>query len=119
MLRPHSYQPPDDGLPPQDVRIINLKAEPWPDGGRRVRISLEVTPFLERPDLEILIRDSGGEEVSNINIVESIDAKMTFTMHIRSPEVNGLYTLSAILAYPELGKIDEKSITFEASEPQE
>ena len=119
MLRPHEFQPPEDGLPPEEVRVLSLRAEPWPDGGRRVRVHLEITPFKERPNLEVSIADINGVEVSSINIIESIDTRMTFTMHIRSKEVSGKYTLSASLAYDNLGKVDEKSVSFETHEETE
>ena len=44
----------------KEVRIIELRAEPWPEDGRRVRIHLEVTPFLERPNLEVPITDASS-----------------------------------------------------------
>ena len=119
MLQPHSYQPPEDGLPPDEVRILGLSAEPWPENDRRVRIQLETTPFLERPNFEITIIDASGEVVSNIHIIESIDDKMTFTMHIRSANIGGAYTLTATVAYPEIGAVDQKSIAFETQEKKE
>lgn len=119
MLQPHSYQPPEDGLPPKEVRILGLQAEPWPEDNRRVRIQLETTPFLERPNLEVTIFDANGESVSNIHIIESIDDKMTFTMHIRSGDSGGAYTLIASVAYPDFGVVDQKSIAFETQENNE
>ena len=35
--------PTDIPLPPEEVRIRELTAEPWPDG-RRVRVYVELTP---------------------------------------------------------------------------
>jgi hypothetical protein len=119
MLQPHSYQPPEDGLPPNEVRILALRAEPWPENDLRVRIHLETTPFIERPSLEISMTDANGDEVSNIHIIESIDDKMTFTMHIRGGEIGGVYTLTATVTYPDFGAVDQKSITFETQEKPE
>jgi hypothetical protein len=119
MLQPHSYTPPEDGLPPKEVRILDLRAEPWPDETRRVRIHLETTPFLERPYMEINITDARDEVVSNIHIIESIDDKMTFTMHIRGTDLGGTFTLTAAISYPEIGAVDQKSITFETQERTE
>jgi hypothetical protein len=116
MLRPHSYQPPENGLPPQEVRILSLRAEPWPENARRVRIHLELTPFKERPDIEVSITDAGAHEVASINIVESIEGRMTFTMHLRGETMQGPYTLSASVLYPEIGSVDQKNVPFETSE---
>jgi hypothetical protein len=113
MLGPHSYKPPEDGLPPQEVRIQGLRAEPWSEDGRRLRVHLDVTPFLERPDIEVTISNANGEAVSNISIIESIDMHMAFTMHLRGPLVKGALTLSASLSYPEIGQVDQKSVMIE------
>ncbi|HEX7973527.1 MAG TPA: hypothetical protein VF498_03890 [Anaerolineales bacterium] len=40
--------PPEDALPPDQVRFIDLHVELWPDG-RRVRVHAEITPFQQRP----------------------------------------------------------------------
>lgn len=113
MFGPHSYRPPGDGLPPQEVRIQALRAEPWSEDGRRVRIHLDVTPFLERPNIEVAIANERGEAVASVSIIESIDAHMAFTMHLRGDPSNGKFTLSASLLYPEIGEVDQKSVMFE------
>jgi hypothetical protein len=115
MLQPHSYQPPEDGLPPEQVRIQALRAEPWPEDGRRVRVHLDVTPFQERPNIEVSIAGESGQEAANVTIIESIDAHMVFTMHIRGNHPSGRFTLSASLAYPEIGVVDQKSEVFETA----
>lgn len=119
MLQPHSYQPPEDGLPPQEVRILDLRAEPWAEDGRRVRVYLDVTPFLERPNMEMNIIDAEGLSIASISIIEGIDDHLTFTMHIRGPELHNPYTLAASVYYPELGEVDQKSIQFETRESSE
>ncbi len=115
MFQPHSYQPPEDGLPPQDVRIQSLRAEPWPEDPRRVRVHLDVTPFLQRPNIEVSIANESGAEVANITIIESIDSRMVFTMHIRGDSLNGAYTLSASLSYEEIGIVDHQSVVFKTT----
>jgi hypothetical protein len=111
------YQPPEDGLPPQEIRFTELRAEPWPEDDRRVRIHLEITPFLERPNIEVVIANQNEEEAASINIIETIDARMTFTMHIRSPQADdGRYLLKARLFYPEIGDVDQKQVAFDTRE---
>lgn len=111
---PYSYQPSENGLAPKDVRIVELRAELWPDDSRRVRVHLELTPFLEKPDVEVIIAQQDDSEVARINIIESIDDKMTFTMHIRSQTLEEVYKLKASVAYTDIGIVDQKSISFEA-----
>jgi hypothetical protein len=85
-------------LPPNEVRIKSLKAEPWPDN-RRVRITLEVTPFQKRPNGEVSITNPLGDEVASVSIIESIVPLMEFTMHLRGENLPGEYRLSATLFY--------------------
>jgi len=85
-------------LPPDKVRIKQLRAEPWQDN-RRVRVYLEITPFQQRPNSEIVITDDSGKEVANVSIIETIDPRMEFTMHLRSQETAGEYHLTATLFY--------------------
>jgi hypothetical protein len=92
------HDPADIPLPPEEVRIRRLVAEPWPDG-HRVRITLEITPFQKRPSGEIRILDSDGEEISSFTIIETIVSKMQFTLHLRENQPGGRYTASASLYY--------------------
>ena len=87
-------------LPPDEVRIKQLRAEPWQDN-RRVRVYLEITPFQQRPNSDVFITDDSGKEVANVSIIETISPKMEFTMHLRSRETAGEYQLTAILFYDE------------------
>ena len=115
MPRWNPLQPPEDGLPPNETRFMEVRVEPWPEDERKVRVHLQITPFLERPNIEVIIKDPQEEEVASIYIVESIDDRMTFTMHIRNPEmIHGLYTLNATLSYPDAGMVAQESVVFQA-----
>jgi hypothetical protein len=92
--------PTDIPLPPGEVRIRQFRAEPWPDG-RRVRVTLELTPFLQRPNGEIRITDLQGAEAASISIIETMEPKMEFTMHLRGAELQGPYTATAHIFYLE------------------
>ncbi len=85
-------------LPPNEVRIKSLHAEPWPDN-RRVRVTLEVTPFQRRPSGEVAISNPLGEEVASVSIIESIVPRMEFTMHLRGENPAGEYRIMATLFY--------------------
>jgi len=112
-------------LPPNEVRIQSLRAEPWPDG-KRVRVSLEVDPFQKRPSAEIEIINPEGRTVAAVTIIESMDRKMEFNMHLREKESGGTYQLSVILYYSEseetegdevppqkITEVDRRAIYFE------
>ncbi|RME90635.1 MAG: hypothetical protein D6770_02090 [Anaerolineae bacterium] len=96
---PEEQDPHLKRLPPEEVRILSLGAEPYPDG-RRLRVSLEITPFETRPHLEVTLRDPQGEEVSTVSLVEPMAWKLEFTMHLRGAKTAGEYTLLARLYYP-------------------
>ena len=87
-------------LPPNEVRIRDLAAEPWPDG-RRVRISLEVDPFQKRPNIDILISNQAGKPVANTSIIETMTKKMEITMHLRGAPAPGQYHVRAELYYQQ------------------
>jgi hypothetical protein len=107
------FQDPSDiPLPPEEVHIRKLNAEPWPDG-QRVRIYLEISPFQIRPNGEISVTDSNGEEVASLSIVETIDPKMEMTIHLRGRQARGEYTVSATIFYAEHESEDDQSRSTE------
>jgi hypothetical protein len=87
-------------LPPDEVRIRELKVEPWPDG-RRLHVYIEVDPFQKRPNADLTLLDQDGREVSSVSIIESMTRKMELVMHLRNA-VSGPCTLRALLYYAAL-----------------
>ena len=98
-------------LPPDEVRIRELRIDPFPDN-RRIRISLHITPFQTRPNIEILITNENEEESGSLTIIESIDPKMEFTVHLKDDKPNGKYTLSSQIYYYE----DDQNTEVKASQ---
>ena len=92
--------PSDIPLPPDEVRIRELRAEPFPDQ-RRVRITLEITPFQQRPNCEIQVTDLNGNAVASLSIIESIDPKMDFTVHLKTEKPDGKFIASVEIYYYE------------------
>ena len=41
------------------------------------------------------------EETANVSFIETIDPKMQFTMHLRTPETLGDYSVTATVFYPK------------------
>lgn len=104
-------------LPPAEVRLLELRAEPWPDG-RRVRVHAQITPFQQRPNLDLRIEDAQGNEVASASLIELITVKLVVTLHIRAARVEGRYTLFGRLSYPDLDVNHELSHPFEIHEVQ-
>jgi hypothetical protein len=93
------FQDPGDiPVPREKVRIREFTAQPYPDG-RRIRVYLEVTPFLNKPDAEITLENSLGEVVTSASVIESITPKMELTLHAPAHEGSGEHTLKAVVFY--------------------
>jgi hypothetical protein len=103
---------PDDALPPAGIRFSELRVEPWPDG-RRLRVHLTLTPFQKNPNLDVVLTDSNAQVIASSAIIETAENRMVFTMHIRTPQTTGQYELSATISYPEIGVVDQQSISFD------
>lgn len=88
-------------VPPDRMAITKLTANPYPDGSR-VRMELKVTPFLERPNLEIYARKVDGPIVAEMSVIETMTPDLEFTLHIRGVDsLEGDYILHAELYYEE------------------
>ncbi len=107
-------EPDEIPQPPELVKIESLTAKVYPDG-RRVRVDVRLTPFLERPNMEFRVLNSAGDEVASLSIIESMDYKFEMTVHLRGPRPVGGHTLRAELFYsPEPGALRQASeITFD------
>ena len=101
---------------PAETHITSLTAEPYPDG-YRLRVNSEMTPFQQRPHLEVSLKDADGEEVASSSIVEPLSWKIEFTMHIRG-ELKNPYTLEATLFYPNGPAAEPRTFTFDIKPPQ-
>jgi hypothetical protein len=103
--------------------LTELRVEPWPDG-RRVRVHITLTPFQQKPSLEAVLSDTDHTPLASSSIIETADKRLVFTMHLR-PAPGGAplpgtprgYHLTAAVIYPEIGVVDERSITFEVHPP--
>lgn len=95
------FQDPNEvPLPPDEVRIEDFRAEPYPDQ-RRIRVLLTLTPFQKRPHVEILIMSPQGTRLSEVSILESLTKEIDLTMHLRSVQPAGEYQIEAIVYYPQ------------------
>jgi hypothetical protein len=103
-------------MTPEETRIASLSAEVYPDG-YRVRVHIEVTPFQKRPHIEVILSDSGGDEVASTSIVEPLGWKLEFTMHLRDEELKNPYTLEAKLHYPDGPSQEPIYFTFDVKPP--
>jgi len=109
---------PEDNLQravPEETQITSLTAQPYPDG-YRLRVNIEMTPFQQRPHLEVVLKDADHDEIASSSIIEPLGWKIEFTMHIRG-ELNNPYTLEARLFYPEGPTAEAQTFTFDVKPP--
>ncbi|MBN1679903.1 MAG: hypothetical protein JW966_06395 [Anaerolineae bacterium] len=93
----------DNLLPRDQVKIERVEATPYPDG-RRVNVIVEVTPFRERPNLEITITDSSEKTAAVTSVIEAMTFTMAFTLHLRgAADASGQYRLGVALYYDTPG----------------
>lgn len=95
----------NDNLRPRDeVRIENVTAIPYPDG-RRVHVEIAVTPFRERPNLDITITSSEGRPVASTSAIEIMGFRVSFNLHLRGvDQPAGEYTVSVLLYYEDISQ---------------
>lgn len=103
--------PAEAPVPPEQMQFQSVVVEPFADG-RRVGVTLTVTPFLVRPSIDLEILDPQGVTVASSSIIEATDTQMTVTLHLRRPAPEQNYVLSASLHYPEHGQVDHKQSEF-------
>jgi hypothetical protein len=107
------FFPEDDleRMAPEKTRIQSLDVQPYPDG-ERVRVNVQMTPFQQRPHVEVKITDGNGDEVATASIVEPMSWKLEITMHLRGATANP-FTLAARLFYPDGPEAEPVSKSFE------
>ena len=106
-----AFNPPKGALPPLQVRFSELHVEQWPDG-QRVRVHISIKPFQQRPDLEATIFDENGKEIANTLIIETLDNRLVFTMHLPANVAGQEFTMKATLSYRDIGTVDEEKVSF-------
>ena len=96
----HFFETDQDQLQPREnVRIKEVTITPYPDRFR-VHVEIKVTPFRERPNLVIVVRDEQDRVVSELDVIATMHSTMEFTIHLRYVDnPAGTYSLSVDLFY--------------------
>ncbi len=90
-----------------DLKILTLEVDPYPDG-RRVRVKLVLSPFLQGPNGEISLTNQDDELLASINIVNIVIPENEFTLHIpESKSLPGSYTVNVEVFYVEEEEIEQ------------
>lgn len=102
--------------PREEIEILDLALTPYPDR-RRVKVSLQLTPFapVDRPNLEISAVNAAGSPVGDISVIGAMQTRLHLTMHLREPEIDGEYVFSASLSYDDQPPQHELTTTVDLS----
>jgi hypothetical protein len=87
--------------PRGEARILELTAEPYPDG-QRVKVHIAITPFapVDRPSLEVVVARKNGAVVTSLSVIETMNRIVDLTAHLRQEApTDGTYTVQADLYY--------------------
>jgi hypothetical protein len=101
-------------VPPEEMRFKEVRVEPVLDNGPiRLRVYVETSPFTQRPYLEVTLFNQQGDEISSASVIEPMQRKNVFTLHVRGGQKSGKFSLQARLFYPEKPDSDSREIKFE------
>lgn len=82
----------------EEVRFNQLGIFMYEDG-RRFVVGFDLTPFMERPSLQVNVTDKSGREVTSLTIIEAVQTNFNLTMHLPKDGNNNLFDVSALLYY--------------------
>jgi len=102
--------------PREQVKFTSLTALPHGDG-RRIRLHLVLTPFLERPTVHIQVLDPSGSPAGSLSIIESDAPDVELTVHLRDPIEPGTHRIQAVLQYGDDPPQDAAETTLEIASP--
>jgi hypothetical protein len=90
--------PEDIPRPREEVRLREMVVTPLADR-RRVRVDVELTPFLERPNLDVDLVGPGGEPLARTSVIEADSPSFSLTLHIRGAPRGGEHVVRGSLSY--------------------
>ncbi|MCA9969659.1 MAG: hypothetical protein KC425_05565 [Anaerolineales bacterium] len=107
----------------EDVRFKQIGLFVYEDL-RRVAVGLELTPFLERPCIDIVVRNSDGVIAGTMVLIETLTPNITLTLHLRDKTPTARYELTAQIYYdhPEQKtrqNFHRETVAFEVVAPGE
>lgn len=108
--------------PREEVRFRQIGLYLYPDL-RRLAFGVELTPFVERPSIEVLIANGEGAPAGSLHVIETITPNFSLTIHLRDKTTLNPYQLTAVLYYswPDREKleVERREISFEVLQPGE
>ena len=103
----------------EDVRIRQIGLFRYPEQ-RRFMFGVELTPFTERPSLEVLVTNGAGEPAGSLHVIETLTPGFSLMMHLRDRATSNPYQLTVLLyyAWPDRDReeIERRTVTFDMDE---
>jgi len=101
---------------PAEVRIKSVEIQPYPDG-RRILARFSITPFRQRPSLEVKVLNNASVLAAMLNVIDAMSPEFEVTLHLRDGQPSGEYTLNVDLFYVSPGEsrqqVDSYQMTFD------
>ena len=106
----------------EDVRIRQIGLFVYP-AERRFMFGIELTPFTERPSIEVLITNGDGEPAGSLHVIETLTTGFSLVIHLRDRATRNPYELTAVLYYAwpdrERQEVERRTVTFDMDEAGE
>ena len=115
-MNPFFLDPNEIRLPPEEVRLTKVQVIPQPNG-RQVKIHLELTPFMKRPNIELTITSNAGKEVGHASILETMLHTLEITMHLRRVEPGEALRLETRVYYQKLPEPSDTPVELPLPDP--
>ncbi len=87
----------------EDVRLNRIAIEPIPNR-RMAQLEIDITPFRERPCLEITVTNQDGELAAALNVIETISPNFQIVVHLRDANPTKQYEVRVELYYVTPGE---------------
>ena len=109
--------------PREDVRIRQIGLFLYPDL-RRLAFGIELTPFRERPSIEVNITNGEGKPAGSLHVIETMTPNFSLTMHLRDDTIANPYVLTVVLYYSwpedrERIEVERREVSFDVAQPGE
>ncbi len=114
------FDNPDDAPKSRDdVRIKTLGLYLFEDQ-MRVAVGFEITKFLERPSIEVILMNERGEKSGSLHVIDTNDANFSLTMHIRDSNPTDTYDVhvKVYYAHPEKDPVTVQEFTRQLDRTQ-
>ena len=106
----------------EDVRFRQIGLFRYPER-RQFAFGVELTPFVEKPSIEVHVRNGAGDPAGSLHVIETVTPNFSLTMHLRDQATLNPYELTAVLYYTwpdrERIEVDRQTVQFDMDEPGE